>query len=128
MKFVFKNGLIWIPIALQYEGASIDIENCILDTGSATTAIDIELVAFNYRKPTAIKRLYGLGGGTQEVVAQQIDRLTVDNINLEAIEVEFGDIKADFGINGFIGNDILSQFSLTIDFSNLDIVIRRLRQ
>ena len=69
MNFVFDQGLIWISINIQYEGKSIEIENCILDTGSATTAIDIDLVDFNYRKPASIKRLYGLGGGTQEVIS-----------------------------------------------------------
>ncbi len=58
MKFEFDKGLIWIPIKIQYEGKSIEIEKCILDTGSATTAIDIDLVDFNYRKPASIKRLY----------------------------------------------------------------------
>ena len=29
---------------------------------------------------------------------------------MKDIEIEFGDIKAELGISGFIGNDILSQF------------------
>jgi Aspartyl protease len=121
MKFVLRDGLIWLPISLIYEGALVEIENCILDTGSATTAIDIDLVTFNYRKPTAIKRLYGLGGGTQEVVSQQIDSLTIDGQTLQAIDIEFGDMQADFGINGFVGNDVLSRFTVTIDFRKQEI-------
>ena len=121
MKFEFHQGLIWIPLIIRYEGASIDIHQCILDTGSATTAIDIDLVDFNYRKPASIKRLYGLGGGTQEVISQEIDGLIIDQTELKAIEIEFGDIKSDFGINGFVGNDILSRFSFTVDFSKQEI-------
>ena len=52
MKFEFKNGLIWIPVFLEYEGKQISIEKCILDTGSATTAFDINFVDFNYHKPS----------------------------------------------------------------------------
>ncbi len=48
MNFIFRNGLIWVAIGLEYEGIEIKIDNCILDTGSATTAIDIEMVDFNY--------------------------------------------------------------------------------
>lgn len=125
MKFAFRQGLIWIPIQIQYEGQLVEIDNCILDTGSATTAIDIDLVEFNYRKPAAIKRLYGLGGGTQEVVSQQIDALMIDRTKLEEIEIEFGDIKADFGINGFVGNDVLSQFLVNIDFARADLGLSR---
>jgi hypothetical protein len=43
MNFNFRNGLIWISIDIEYEGENINIDNCILDTGSATTAIDKEL-------------------------------------------------------------------------------------
>lgn len=116
MKFEYRNGLIWIPVFLDYEGKQIQIEKCILDTGSATTAIDINFVEFNYHKPTFIRRLCGLGGGTQEVVCQQIDSLTIGKTQLKSIEIEFGDIEEGFGIQGFIGNDILSQFTVTINF------------
>lgn len=121
MKFELKKGLIWIPILLNYEGKQIKIEKCILDTGSATTAIDIDFVDFNYQKPSLIRRLCGLGGGTQEVICQKADSLTIGNTELEDIEIEFGDIKEDFGIHGFLGNDILKQFTLTINFLNQEI-------
>lgn len=101
------------------------IDNCLLDTGSATTAVDIELVDFNYRKPATIQRLFGIGGGTQEVIAQKVDKVTIDQTELTDIEIEFGDIRADLGINGFIGNDILSRFTITIDYSKQEIAFRQ---
>jgi len=116
MIFEWRQGLIWIHFDLVYEGNPIKVDNCILDTGSATTAIDIDLIDFNYRKPSKIKRLFGIGGGTHEVIAQKIDKAIVDKIELKDIEIEFGDIKADLGINGFIGNDILGHFIITIDY------------
>ncbi len=59
MTFEFRQGLIWVAVTLEYEGKSIDIDRCILDTGSATTAIDIDLISFNYQKPAIIRRLRG---------------------------------------------------------------------
>ncbi len=117
MIFDWRRGLIWITFGLVYEGMPIGIDNCILDTGSATTAIDIELVDFNYWKPAKIKRLFGIGGGTHEVVAQKVDKAIIDGTELKGVEIEFGDIRAELGINGFVGNDILSQFIVTIDYS-----------
>ena len=49
--FEWKHGLIWITFELEYKEKAVKIDNCILDTGSATTTVDIELVDFNYRKP-----------------------------------------------------------------------------
>jgi hypothetical protein len=121
MKFEFYRGLIWIPISIEYQGKAVRIENCIVDTGSATTAIDIDLIDFDYRKPSVIKRLCGIGGGSQEVICQKISKFLMDKEELNDVEIEFGDIKSDFGINGFIGNDILKRFVFTIDFSKQKI-------
>ncbi len=58
MNFNFRNGLIWVSIDIEYEGEDIKTDNCILDTGSAITAIvDIDLVEFNYKKPSFVKGL-----------------------------------------------------------------------
>jgi hypothetical protein len=78
----------------------------------------------NLDKPAIIKRLFGIGGGTQEVIAQKVDKVMIDQIELRDIEIEFGNILADLGINGFIGNDILSRFIITIDYSMEEIEFR----
>lgn len=116
MIFEFRHGLIWLDFDIEYKGEVIKIDNCILDTGSASTAIDIDLVNFDYQKSAVIKRLFGIGGGTQEVVAQEVDKIIIDETELKDYEIGFGDIRADFGINGFIGNDILRLFIVKIDF------------
>ena len=41
MRFDWKNGLIWIEIEILYAEQNIKIDNCIVDTGSVSTAIDI---------------------------------------------------------------------------------------
>ncbi len=121
MKFEYHKGLIWITVGVEYEGKLIGIDKCIFDTGSATTAIDIDLVDFNYHKPAFIRRLCGFGGGTQEVICQKTDRFLIDNRELKDIEIEFGDIRSGFGINGFIGNDILSRFAFSVNFFTQNI-------
>lgn len=125
MKFEFRQGLIWVPVILQFEGKLVEVDDCILDTGSASTAIDIDLVEFNYHKPAYLKRLRGLGGGTQEVVSQKIDLFQIGNQPFHNIEIEFGDIKADFGINGFIGTDILSRLNFIVDFVDQIITLTK---
>ncbi len=47
MNFQWRQGLIWVDIDLEYDGKKYHITNCIVDTGSATTAIDIDLIKFN---------------------------------------------------------------------------------
>lgn len=117
MIFEWNHGLIWVSIKINYNGAWYLIDNCIIDTGSATTAIDIDLIDFDYKRPAKIKRLLGVGGGSQEVVSQRVDTIMISQTTLSDIEIEFGDLQEDLGINGFIGTDILSQFILTLNFA-----------
>ncbi len=124
MIFEWSQGLIWIDFAIVYEGSYLEIEKCVLDTGSATIAVDIDLIDFNYRKPSKLKRLFGIGGGTQEVIAQRVKKAIIDKIELSDLEIEFGDIKAELGINGFVGNDILSQFIVKIDYPNRKVELK----
>ena len=84
----------------------------------------VDLIDFNYRKPSKVKRLFGIGGGTQEVIAQKIDKAIINDVELKDIEIEFGDIKAELGISGFIGNDILSQFIVTIDYPKQKVKLK----
>ena len=120
MKFHWDKGLIWIELKLEYDGHKYTIPNCIIDTGSATTAIEIDLINFNYHLTTQIKRLSGIGG-TQEVVSQNIKAIELNNSILNNLDIEFGDLQNSYGINGFIGTDILSQFKVNIDFVNQEI-------
>lgn len=55
------------------------------------------------------------------VVAQTIDGLTIDAHQMNNVEIEFGNIRADMGINGFIGNDLLSAFTLIINYATQEI-------
>ncbi|MDM8560761.1 hypothetical protein [Candidatus Parabeggiatoa sp. HSG14] len=116
MKFEWKQDLIWVNITIIYGGKIIIIPDCIIDTGSSSTMIDIDLVEFDYHKPALIKRLFGIGTGKQEVLCQPVDKIIIDEFEFEAVEIEFGAIKENLGINGFIGNNILSQFIFTINF------------
>ncbi len=123
MNFEIKHGLIWISVELSYGGRCYIIDNCILDTGSATTAIDIECISFNYRNPSTIKRLFGIGGGVQEVITQNIEKINLGNIEVTNIEIEFGDLKEELGINGFIGNNILKSYRVVIDYPKKQLEI-----
>ena len=123
MKFEYKNGLILLPVEIEYDKKLIRIYNCILDTGSATTAIDIDQIEFNYNKPARIRRLFGIGSGVQEVICQKVETLTINEFSIPGVEIEFGTLKSSLGINGFIGNDILSYFHVSLDYHKNELFL-----
>jgi len=120
MNFYWKKGLIWVDVELEYNGNKYQIENCIVDTGSASTAIDIDFIEFYYNRITQIKKLSGIGG-IEEVMSQKVESLILGDIKINNLQIEFGNLQNSYGINGFIGTNILSQFQVNIDFSNQKI-------
>ena len=92
MQFIEHDGLIFIPITLGYNSKSYQVTDCILNTGSAGTVIDVDLIPFNPKIPGILKRLHGLYGH-QDVVAQQVDFIKIENFEKENILVEFGNLK-----------------------------------
>ena len=125
MKFKWHKGLIWVSMDVMYEGKCFKISDCILDTGSASTAIDIDQIPFDFSKPTQLKRLVGVGGGTQEVLSQVVDKVILAGHDICDVSIEFGNLRGDMGINGFVGTDLLSQFKITINPFEEDIVLQR---
>jgi len=120
MKFIDRNGLIYLPITLNYDGQIYVINDCILDTGSAGTVIDIDLISFNYKIPAVLKRLQGIGGH-QDVVAQKVNFVKIETICLENILVEFADIHNSFGIKGILGTNLLQYLDLYLNFKKQNI-------
>ena len=120
MQFVEHDGLIFIPITLGYNSKIYQITDCILDTGSAGTIIDIDLIPFNPKIPAILKRLQGIGGH-QDVVAQHVDFIKIDNCRLENILVEFGDIQNSYGIKGILGTNLLRFMNISLNFSQQKI-------
>ncbi len=90
MIFDWKNGLIWISINIEYEGKNTKINNCILDTGSATTAIDIDLVDFNFQKFAVIKRLHGIGDAFKKSFLKKLKNSKLSKLNLKILKLTLG--------------------------------------
>lgn len=120
MRFIEHNGLIFIPITLGYNSNIYHITDCILDTGSAGTIIDIELISFNPKIPGILKRLHGIGGH-HDVVAQPVDFIKIENYQLESILVEFGDLNNFYGIKGILGTNLLRFMNLCLNFNQQKI-------
>ena len=123
MKFEFKNNFIFVPITITTNKQIITIPHCIIDTGSSKTTFDTDFVEIDFKKPAEIKRLISIGG-FEEVLEQEIENLQICNRNLGKLKVQFGDLKNKYGINGFIGNDILKKFKVIINYKTSQIFLK----
>jgi hypothetical protein len=106
-------------MSLIFRGRHLDLENVLLDTGSATTIFSADrLLDIDLRcEPRDIlNRIRGVGG-TEFVFSKTIDRLFLGALSVTEFEVEVGamDYGFRFDLDGIVGMDFLEQVGAVID-------------
>ena len=113
MKLLHSEGLIYAPLKLVY-GNQIVRATCLVDTGSAGTAVDLSLVDLD-PPPGFISAMVGIGG-KQEVLTQLVESVTLDGSTTREFPIQFGDYTSNFGTEGFIRGDLLKALGVKIDY------------
>lgn len=121
MKFKLCKGLILIPVVFQYRAEKIETQ-ALVDTGSGGSALDIELVRFDFSLPTKAREIVGVGG-IQEVAIQEIESISLCGTKVLKFPIEFGDIATSFGFKAVIGSDLLNLLGTCIDYQQQEIRI-----
>jgi len=119
VKFEYRNGLLYLPISVYYD-SNIELIG-IVDTASGGTAVEVErfnidLLSRNARAVT----LWGVGG-KQEAFAQTVSSVKIGQIEVKNFEIEFCDLKDDFGFDAVIGSNLLDKLGAVIDFQKREI-------
>ncbi len=106
-------------MSVLHRGRRLDLENVLLDTGSASTIFSADrLLDIDLRcEPTDIlNRIRGVGG-TEFVFSKTIDRLSLGSLMVADFEIEVGAMDYGFGfeLDGIVGMDFLEQVGAVID-------------
>ena len=120
MRFELVGGLIILPIVFEYSTKVKVQADALVDTGSAGTALDINLLKLDPARSSRIVELAGIGGN-QDVVIQRVDNIQFSSKTVSGFEVEFGDVATKFGFNAIIGFDLLDAVGACIDYERKEI-------
>ncbi|MFO1495415.1 MAG: retropepsin-like aspartic protease [Lysobacterales bacterium] len=123
MKLVLRDSLMFVPVTLSYGGATLQIDDILVDTGSTTTLLSIDCVASLGIHPEAsdsIRRIRGVGG-VEYVFSRRIDAISIAGQRLMPVELEFGGLDYGFQMNGILGLDVLLQMGAVLDLKNLTV-------
>ncbi len=123
MQLRLIDDLPFTTVNLTFNGIKIEIENVLIDTGSATTVLAADQVAKVGLVPAPDDILYTLRGigGTEVVFARQVEYLQLEEHGLADFEVEIGGMDYGFEINGILGMDFLTEAKAIIDLGKLII-------
>jgi len=109
MQLILRDNLLFVGITIAYQDITLDIDNILVDTGSATTILAADIVASIQIQPVESDNLYTIRGvgGTEFVFARHVDYLQIGERRLSHFEIKIGDVDYGFGINGVLGMDFM---------------------
>ena len=123
MKIREQGGLPFVSLQLTQGEQSMVLPNVVLDTGSAGTILQTDLVAqigVHLEPDDLISEVHGIGG-VEFVVTKQIDLIGVDELATKNFMIEIGSMDYGFDFDGILGFDFLQQTGAVIDLSAMEI-------
>ncbi len=123
MKILLQNGLPYVAVEVSYCGRCLELDNVLLDTGSAGTVFSIDKlldIGLEYAADDAVHRIHGVGG-TEFVFSKIVERLALGDICVDNFEIEVGGMNYGFEIDGIIGLDFLLRVGVIIDLAAMEV-------
>lgn len=112
-----------VGIDVVFKGVKLHLENVLLDTGSAGTIFDADVVADIGVRPedtdqTAI--LHGIGG-TEIVFTKWFDSVTLGDSSVSPCKIQIGAMDYGIEIQGIVGFDFIRAANLVIDTAEMRV-------
>ena len=123
MQLTLRDDLPFVRISLTYAGNEIEVDDVLVDTGSATTVRGAHVVAAVGIQPEMEDMLYTIRGvgGIETVYMRRVQALRMGHRTVEDAEIEIGGMNYGFAINGILGMYLLIQMGAVIDLGQLTI-------
>jgi hypothetical protein len=123
------NDLPIVSIDIVYKGQTLHLESVLLDTGSAGTIFDADVVSEIGVRPegsdqTAI--LHGIGG-TEIVFTKWFDSVSLGSSLVSPCKIQIGAMDYGINIQGILGFDFIRTANLVIDTAEMQIYSKEKR-
>lgn len=123
-KLKYRNGLLYTSIELQQGSRKTIIDNVIVDTGASETIIltdYLEELDVPLNDDDELVKSSGYGGMVFSAIRKKIDKISLGDISLDGLKLDFGVIDPFERVNGLIGLNFLKSAGVIIDLNNLTI-------
>jgi len=123
MRLQLRDGLPFTRVAIRYLGKEIEIDNVLVDTGSASMLFAADELARISIIPEPDDTLYAIRGvgGSETVFSRVVEEIRVAQHGVNQFEIEIGGMDYGFEINGVVGMDFLAGVGAIINLKDLRI-------
>lgn len=121
------NDLPFIEITVYHNNQTIKLPNVLLDTGSASTILKLDLVeeiGLTVELDDVLGTISGVGG-SEFVFFKRVDAIEVNGFRIENMQVDIGTMNYGIEIDGIIGMDFLLKARGIIDLNELLLICKR---
>ncbi|MEK4371690.1 retropepsin-like aspartic protease [Paenibacillus sp. FSL R5-0473] len=128
MKISEVYGLPFISIKLEFRGKVLQLEKVLLDTGSASTLLNADVVREVGMVPEEndlVEIIRGVGG-IEYVYTKSLDSITVDGTTINDFQVEIGNMDYGLEIDGILGFNFMKQTGVVINANLMELSIDKL--
>lgn len=119
-------GLPFVSITIVFRGKELELKKILLDTGSASTLLNADLVRAVDIVPEEndiVETIRGVGG-IEYVYTKTLDGIKFDGQLLPHFQVEIGSMDYGLNMDGILGYDFMQRADLIIDIRQKSAVIR----
>ncbi|MNI70703.1 hypothetical protein D3C73_1265310 [compost metagenome] len=116
-------GLPFVSMTVVFRGRELKLEKVLLDTGSASTLLNANIVQEIGMVPEGndiVDIIRGVGG-VEYVYTKYLDAVTVDEAILNDFQVEIGNMDYGMEIDGILGFNFLKQAGAVIDTGEMQL-------
>ena len=123
MQLSLKYSLPFTTVTIAYQETTLRIPDILIDTGSGSTVLAVDIVSAIHITPIAEDILHTISGvgGSEVVFTRRIDYLQVGMKRIPDLEIEVGGMDYGFKINGILGMDFLTKAGAIINFKEMSI-------
>ena len=120
MLLTLRDGLPFVTVSVVHDGIETEVADVLVDTGSASTVLSIDVLGLRPRDTDRLRRMRGVGG-FEVAFSRRMERVKVGDRHLDDFEVEIGAMDYGFGINGILGMDFLTRTGARLDLGRLTL-------
>jgi hypothetical protein len=123
MKYHLEFGLPFVNVSIQFRGRKLILRKILLDTGSAGTIFNANVVGDIGVIPESddiVDTIRGVGG-VEYVYTKNFEAINLDGICLNNYQVEVGNMDYGIEIDGILGFDFIQTANLIINTNTMQV-------
>ena len=118
IKLRYQDRLLFCSICVKIDNQVLNLENVLIDTGSATTLINADYITLDGTEQ--IRNAQGVGG-YERILKKNINTIEINNSKLNNITLSIGDMDYGIDIDLLIGLDVLKALNADINLKDMKL-------